>query len=47
MSVTRATQRRFIERPTRVECDGVTQGHAVDAFERVSDHIDRLRASRK
>lgn len=27
----------YVERPTRVEYDGVTQGHAVDAFRRLAD----------
>lgn len=27
----------YVERPTRVEFDGVTQGHAVDAFHRLAD----------
>src|SRR5262249_45192381 len=26
----------YVERPTRVEYEGVTQGHGVDAFDRVS-----------
>lgn len=27
----------YVERPTRVECDGVTQCHAVDAFRRAAE----------
>lgn len=27
----------YVERPTRVEYDGVTQGHAVDAYRRLAD----------
>lgn len=32
----------YVERPTRVEYDGVTQGHAVDAFRRLADLNDAV-----